>query len=653
MVRTIGEVLAKRASEGFVGRERELAALHRLIEPGGQLVVQVHGIPGVGKTSLLQAFGAQARSEGATVIWLDCGGIEPTERGFLHKLGAAIGAELTDADAAAARLGSIGRRVVLVLDTYEVFRLMDTWLRQDFIPALPSNVRVAISGREPPVPAWLTRPEWRGLFLSLALNPLNEKDALTLLRWLGVPEGDARRVNVFARGLPLALTLAAATRGAGVPGPGETASQQVVDSLTRQFLADIDEPAVRRALEAASLVRRVSLSLLKAMLPDQAPVDLYERIAALPFVLAANDGLVIHDAVRQTLAASLKASDPSGYLEYRRRAWRQLRDEIRGVPAVEMWRYTADMLYMIESHMVRDAFFPHDAPPIVVEPATRRDGDGILAIARRHEGPEEAGSLKVWWDCHPDRFTTVRDGEGNLLGFFVLSFADLISKLVFEGDPVAREWQGHLRSHPVPEGQRAMLARRWLSDQEGELPSPVQAASWIEVKRTYMVARPQLRRVYMSVCNIETYGPVATRLGFKGIPESSPVVDGQRRYLACLDFGPASVDGWIAGIVAADLGIVEPELLDIDAREVSVDGRRVPLTPLEFGLMRTLVERQGKVVSRAELIEAVWGYSYTGGSNVVEAVVRTLRKKLGPQAHTIEAVRGVGYRLQVHGAVVK
>lgn len=47
---------------------------------------------------------------------------------------------------------------------------------------------------------------------------------------------------------------------------------------------------------------------------------------------------------------------------------------------------------------------------------------------------------------------------------------------------------------------------------------------------------------------------------------------------------------------------------------------------------------------RAELIEVVWGTTYTGGSNVVDAVVRTLRRKLGDRAATIETVRGVGYR---------
>ena len=78
-------------------------------------------------------------------------------------------------------------------------------------------------------------------------------------------------------------------------------------------------------------------------------------------------------------------------------------------------------------------------------------------------------------------------------------------------------------------------------------------------------------------------------------------------------------------------------------------GVRVPplaLTRLEFGLLEYLLDREGQAVSRASLIQDVWGYSYTGGSNVIEAVVRSLRKKLRERASCVETVSGVGYRFR-------
>ena len=74
-------------------------------------------------------------------------------------------------------------------------------------------------------------------------------------------------------------------------------------------------------------------------------------------------------------------------------------------------------------------------------------------------------------------------------------------------------------------------------------------------------------------------------------------------------------------------------------------GEHVRLTPLEFGLFTRLRERPGKTVPATNFF-AVWGTEFTGGSNVVDAVVQSLRRKLGDSATIIEAVRGSGYRLR-------
>ena len=138
----------------MVGREDEWAVLQGLLEADGPLVVFVHGIAGVGKSTLVEAFAVEARDRGATVLHLDCRSIEPTERGFLAALGDANGAATSSTAEAATRLGQLGERVILVLDTYELLRLVDAWLRQTFVPALRDNVRMVLSGREPPMTGW-------------------------------------------------------------------------------------------------------------------------------------------------------------------------------------------------------------------------------------------------------------------------------------------------------------------------------------------------------------------------------------------------------------------------------------------------------------------------------------------------------------------
>jgi DNA-binding response OmpR family regulator len=113
-----------------------------------------------------------------------------------------------------------------------------------------------------------------------------------------------------------------------------------------------------------------------------------------------------------------------------------------------------------------------------------------------------------------------------------------------------------------------------------------------------------------------------------------------------LDFGPSSVDGWLARLVAAELGVREDGLLDCAARELVLNGRRVGLTRLEFGVMEFLQGRAGEAVPRTSLLANVWERSHDCGGNVVDVVIRALRRKLGDQASLIETVHGVGYRLR-------
>jgi hypothetical protein len=110
------------------------------------------------------------------------------------------------------------------------------------------------------------------------------------------------------------------------------------------------------------------------------------------------------------------------------------------------------------------------------------------------------------------------------------------------------------------------------------------------------------------------------------------------------DFGSESVDGWLAKLAARELGLEPERVLDKLAHELITASGRVPLTRLEFSLFEYLVDREGQAVTREALIRDVWEHSYAGGSNVIEAVVRSLRKKLGTRASCISTVSGVGYR---------
>jgi hypothetical protein len=624
MATRIADLSRRRGTGRLVGRDEQLAALTALLEPDPPaLIAFVHGIAGIGKTALLRAFTVEAEERGARVVELDCRTIEPTERGFLQALGDRL--EL-DSD----------ERVVVTLDNYEVFRLLDTWLRQEFVPSLPDAARVVFSGREPPVAAWLTAPELDGLVSTVPLGPLANEDAERLLRDLGVSE----RVNRTLRGHPLAIKLAAATLREG-DELEDVAAQEAVGALARLYLADV-EPDTRRALEAASVVRRVTRSLMEAMLGDETAVD---ALSELPFVEARADGLVVHDAVRAAIDASFRGTDPERHRAYRRAAWRQLREEVRQAAESELWRYTADMLFIIENPIVREAFFPSAMQPLAVEAARPEDARAIERIVSRHEGPAEGALIAAWWAEAPETFSVVRDREGIVTAFFILlDNATMLPPAV--EDPVVRQWVEHLRDERIPRGEPLLGLRRWLDIDHGESPCASQAACWLDVKRTYMQLRPDLRRIYVTVTGVPTYWPTVEKLGFRPAAETPAELDGTGYASVFLDFGPGSVDGWLAGLVAAELGLEARLRLDETANEVFVEGRPISLTPLEFGVLAQLERADGRAVTRRELLESVWGTSFTGGSNVVDAAVHSLREKLGAEAEMVQTVRSVGYRLR-------
>jgi two-component system alkaline phosphatase synthesis response regulator PhoP len=88
--------------------------------------------------------------------------------------------------------------------------------------------------------------------------------------------------------------------------------------------------------------------------------------------------------------------------------------------------------------------------------------------------------------------------------------------------------------------------------------------------------------------------------------------------------------------------------LDTGRRQVWVDDKPVELTTIEFDLLKALVEHQGRVLSREQLLEKVWGYDYYGEIRVVDVHIGHIRQKLGDDGY-IQTVRGVGYRFVDEG----
>ena len=85
-------------------------------------------------------------------------------------------------------------------------------------------------------------------------------------------------------------------------------------------------------------------------------------------------------------------------------------------------------------------------------------------------------------------------------------------------------------------------------------------------------------------------------------------------------------------------------IIDFEDVRASCDNAAVKLTNKEFSLLATLAKKRGRVVTRQQLLDQVWGYSYYGDARTLDVHIRRLRQKLGACGDCIETVVGVGYR---------
>src|SRR5215472_12813707 len=335
--------LERRAVEALAGRRAELERLELFASGDEPLVMHIQGIPGIGKTHLLNALTARIRGKGVFVVRMDARWCEPSPAALCRAICREIGvSESEDPAVVATSLSAGARRTLLVLDSYESFRLLDSWLRQVFLPSLADSVRTILCSREPPRPAWRIAPEWRGLFDSMVLDTFSPDVALEYLTSEGMPEGSARELNRVARGHPLALSLGLALYSAGGQVRGSAATRhQVLEHMAALFLEDADS-GTKQAIQAACLVRTATAPLLAAMLPHIRADESLDRLHGLPFVSSGPHGLLVHDAVRGSVAAALKSRDPVRYQAYRRAASQVVRDQYRQAPRSDHWRCTAD-----------------------------------------------------------------------------------------------------------------------------------------------------------------------------------------------------------------------------------------------------------------------------------------------------------------------
>ncbi|MFI6579660.1 ATP-binding protein [Embleya sp. NPDC050493] len=480
-------------------------------EAGSLSVLLLHGLAGVGKSSLLRQFAVDARSAGRTVI----------------EISGRVGSSPAAFELAAAEMFTRDNAVLLV-DDFERCQVLEGWLRDHFLPRLPVGALTVFAGRRAPAPVWETDPGWAEVVRVVRLEDLSREDAAALLASRGVPY---EPLPAFAGGHPLALALVAEVALQAAPSAGELPAQEVYSKLVEHLVGDLPSAAHRHALEVCCHARATTEELLRAALPgEDDAAALFAWLRRLPSVKAGPEGVAPHDVVRGAVDADLRWRDPQRYAAMHGR----IRDHLlkRAVEARGADRIgaVAPIMYLYRSGgFLGDLVTWGNRSEVHEEEPRSKDHTAVARMAERAEGARSATIARLWLARQPEAFRVYRRSDtGEMVGFSTwLTLRDPDEKELRADPVVAAVWSHVHAVGALRPGEHVGIARFMVSSEPHSWASPVMDSMVLRIAAEVLLVRgavwsfiisadPDLRR------SATAHGPFH--------PTGTDVVVGRRTY---------------------------------------------------------------------------------------------------------------------------
>ncbi len=419
-------------------------------------VLYLYGPGGVGKTALLAELAEVAEAAGVRTARIDGRTAEPTPEAFRSALDPA------------------GARFVLFIDTFERLTPLEDWLRETFLPGLPTTALVVVAGRYPPGRAWSNDPGWRELLRVISLRNLAPDEARAYLRAAAVDEDSHERILALTHGHPLALSLLVdVVRQTSSELPASLVeAPDAVRALLERFVDSVPGPRHRVALEVCAHVRHTTEALLRAAIGEPGCAEVFEWLRGLAIMEHGPVGLAPHDIARDVLDADLRWRDPESYAAIHQRVRGHLIGLLdssdQGGPPI------ADLVFLHRHNPAISGYWDWStfgrAFPDRYRPSDR---ESMLAMTKRHQGSDQADLVEYWLARQPERFVAVRGSGSAPVGYFCRLALHEATEADLAGDPGTRAMWDYATRYGPPRPGAPVHAGRFLVDADmNQLPSP-------------------------------------------------------------------------------------------------------------------------------------------------------------------------------------
>ncbi|WP_029190999.1 ATP-binding protein [Ornithinibacillus scapharcae] len=363
----ISEVIAEVEESYFVGRHNEVKFFleHLQEENPTHKIIYFYGEGGIGKTFLLHEFSRVAARQDILFISLDSEDFRHTTTEFVDYLYNIVISHIhleenVDSKATLMEclniLNHYGKKIIIVMDTYEQMEDLDRWFRNAFLRQLHPRISVILAGRKRLTGEWIESPAWRSITKQIKLEPFSFTETYRFLVENGLvsEEKKAQVIWEFTKGNPLLLTLAAISQYNEEEENCPSNNTEILRTLTSRWLNEVRNETLLNIIEVAALFHQFDQNNISEVLEQEVSNRLFLQLTSLSFIRKTQNGWTFHELIRDALRVELQQRNPDRYDYLTNRIINYYYQRIKKAPTVDD---IASFFYHIGNDFLQSVFF--------------------------------------------------------------------------------------------------------------------------------------------------------------------------------------------------------------------------------------------------------------------------------------------------------